>query len=272
MPDTSKLLSSALATAPLAEPPLPVRVETMSVPRALPRARWRGALGISLVAHTAVAVGLLFGLRQITPPPPAALSTAMAVQILPMPAAPSAPSHQTPPEPAKPSPEPVPAIERRELPPVPKLPNVKAAVVIPPKVFTPPQPTTPPPPPTPAQQAAPARTVAAPVQGTPTQGVTNAQQSYDAQIVSRLERKKRFPAEAMRQGLEDVVYVRMVIDRSGRITSSEIARSKHISMLDDAVRDLVRRVNPLPAIPKEIAGNSYTVTVPIDFFINRSRR
>ena len=231
--------------------------------------RWKSALILSVLLHLAVGAGFFLGLRSLRPPEPTTLSTAMAIEIMPMPAAPVAPAHETPPQPDKPVPTPVNKVAKLDLPPIPNIPNVKAEVTIPQKEAQPS--TKAPPPPPPAAQAAPARTAAAPVRNTPTQGVSTIQQSYDGQIVARLERRKRYPSNAMRQHMEDVVYLHMVIDRTGHIVSSDIVRSKRLPLLDGAVRDLVKRVDPLPPMPKGLPGDTYSVTVPINFFINRGR-
>ncbi|WP_189338421.1 energy transducer TonB [Sphingobium sp. SCG-1] len=247
-----------------------VPVEQRQTPRLPEPQLWKAALGTSVAAHLAVGAALVFGLQQIRPPEPTSLSTAMAVQILPMPSAPAAPPHQTPPEPEKPKPVEQTKTEKLDLPPMPKVPNVKADVTIPPKET----------PPTPPKQraaapaaapAAPAKAAAAPVQGTPIQGIASIEQTYDAQIVARLERRKRYPSAAMQQRMEDIVYLHMVIGRDGHIVSSDIVRSRRFPVLDDAVRELVKRVDPLPKMPKGLPGDTYTVTVPIDFFINRAR-
>lgn len=188
-----------------------------------------------------------------------------------MPATPSAPSLETPPEQQRPRPE-DPQIDQADLPPMPKVTNVRAEVILPPKQPAEQQKRTPPPSPPPTPPAAAAQdTSAAPVQGNPTQGVATLEQTYDAQIVARIERKKRYPAQAMQQRIEDTVYLRLVIDRKGQITQADIVRSRKHALLDEAVRDLAQRVNPLPPMPQGLPGNSYTVTVPINFYINRRR-
>ncbi|MDF0542916.1 TonB family protein [Sphingobium sp. H39-3-25] len=232
---------------------------------------WKLGIGISVAAHLVIGTALAFGLQRSSPPEPVSLNTAMAVEILPMPSAPANPAHETPPEPQEPQDRPDQLMPKPDTPPVPQIPQVKADVTLPTEAPPPPKRAAPPPPPPPAAQAAPAKAAAAPVQGTPTQGASTVEQNYNAQILAKLESRKRYPSEARQGRVEDVIHVRIVIDRNGHVTTSEITRSRHYAVLDEAVKDLIRRVDPFPKMPKAISGDNYIVTVPIDFFMQHRR-
>jgi protein TonB len=190
----------------------------------------------------------------------------MAIQVMPAPAAPAAPPHETPP---KQQPQTLPKpVDKLPIPPAPVIPAAINPVVIPPKpVPTPPVKQEQPPP---RPSALPSRPVeSAPVQGQSNAATTTAEQSWDGQVLNKMERKKRYPNEAQRAGQQDMIYVRMTVDRSGHILDSSIARSQHFPLLDGAVTELVRRINPLPPLPAEIPGDRYSITVPIDFFLGQ---
>lgn len=191
---------------------------------------------------------------------------------MPMPAAPPAPARETPPEPQKPAPTPKLEQQKQQLPEVPKIVDAVNPVTLPPKQqqATPPRQPNAPPPAAPTQQIAAA--AAAPVRGQPAQGAPTAQQNWEGLVLARLERKKRYPGEAMNAGQEDVVYLHIVIDRSGHVLQSEVVKSKHFRLLDDATRDLIKRAAPLPPLPASMTGDTYAFTVPIDFFIARPRK
>ena len=68
-------------------------------------------------------------------------------------------------------------------------------------------------------------------------------------------------------GQDDTVYVRITVDRDGRVTGSQIRRSRGYALLDGEVNALVKRASPLPKPPQEVAGTSITLLVPVEFFI-----
>src|SRR5882757_1816 len=204
MPDISKSPSLALAPALPDSHPLPeVADRPLQARGASDRhLTWR-AVTVSVCLHVLIGALVLFGLRRTTTPD-LAPQTAMAVQIMPMPAAPPAPAHETPPEPQKPAPTPKLEQQKQQLPEVPKNVDAVDPVTLPPKQqqATPPRQPSAPPPAAPTQQVAAA--AAAPVQGQPTQGTPTARQNWEGLVLARLERKKRYPGEAMSAGQEDV--------------------------------------------------------------------
>lgn len=229
---------------------------------------WSTGLGVSVGIHGAVATCALVVMlwsptQSSTTAPPA-----MAIELAPEPAGPVTPPHDTPPEP-QPRPRPAEQVKKLEIPDLPRMAKAPDSATLPTKAPPPPPERVPPPPPPSAQNPAPRAKAAAPATGQPTNGASNAQQSWEGRVLARLEQKKRYPAEARRDGLEDTVYVRITIDRRGRVLASSIVRSRRYGVLDDAVRDLVRRADPLPALPDSMDVDQYTVTVPVDFYIKK---
>ena len=99
-----------------------------------------------------------------------------------------------------------------------------------------------------------------------------AQESRDwyALIAAHLERNKRYPREARRDGLQGTPTVRFTVDRRGRVSNVSIrASSGHIA-LDEATVDLMQRVSPLPAMPRSMGRDSVTVTLPIEYTLRRN--
>lgn len=105
----------------------------------------------------------------------------------------------------------------------------------------------------------------------PTQGegieLNQAEQTWEAQVLAALERKRRYPAAALRRKDEDTVHVHITIDRTGRVLDARIDRSKRIQMLDDEAVQLAHRASPLPAPPESIEGERIELIVPVEFFI-----
>ena len=241
--------------------------------------QWKGGLAMSVAVHAIVAAGLLIGFAS-SPAPEKSEPAAMAITMAAEPSAPPAPAQQVPDGPQQeetpPEPEVVKPVEK--LPEAPVIPNVRADVVIPtkPKEQPSPEPVKPKPPvnQTTAPSAPPLPpkpTAGAPVQGTPSAGRTKAQQTWQGRVMAKLERSKRFPAAAQRAGDQDLVYVSITIDRSGRVLQSRLVTSKGIPALDAAALETVKRASPLPAPPESEEGERITFVVAINFFINGRR-
>ncbi len=91
--------------------------------------------------------------------------------------------------------------------------------------------------------------------------------SWKSQLVARLERYKRYPAQAQSRGEQGVAQLAFSIDRSGAVHHARILRSSGSSLLDEATLDLVDRAAPLPPPPPEISGAQIAIVVPIHYGI-----
>jgi protein TonB len=157
------------------------------------------------------------------------------------------------------------------MPPPPKLlTHVKAEVVLP--VKRRPHPPRPVQKPQSEETTAPQALVAPPkpVAASPVQGAaseaSNAAQSWENGLLAQLERVKRYPGAAQAQGQEDLVYVRLTIDRAGRLADAQVVRSRGYAMLDREVVAMAHRASPFPAPPTE-ERDPVVVVVPVEFFI-----
>lgn len=87
---------------------------------------------------------------------------------------------------------------------------------------------------------------------------------YEQQISSWIQQHKLYPAQA--NGAEGRVVVRMRIDRSGYVRYYAIEQSSGNSVLDAAAVDMIRRANPVPAVPASYpAGNLIEFLLPLTF-------
>jgi protein TonB len=86
--------------------------------------------------------------------------------------------------------------------------------------------------------------------------------SWRSELMARLNRYKRYPPGAVRDGTSLVAFN---INRSGAVTAAHLARSSGDSTLDQEAVSLPRRASPLPAPPEGIAAGSIALTVPIHF-------
>jgi protein TonB len=108
---------------------------------------------------------------------------------------------------------------------------------------------------------------AAPEQGQVNVSNSNAIPTWKRQVVGLLERHKRYPEAAQARNQHGTVELAFSLDRQGRVTASRIAISSGSSALDQATLDLVRRAQPFPAPPPEIAGAEVNLSVPIRYNI-----
>lgn len=259
--------------------------------------RWLLAGALVLGAHVGAAYLALHWHRAEAEP----AAAAMMIDLAPMPvSAPSEVEDVTPgpqmvqaPEPVKdlpedieeavPPPQPVvePLLELPELPPPPPL----AEALLPPQKPAEAVPEPPPPkpvekpkpkpkatrkPPAPVTSAAPrsdaptSSATAAPSAGASSANSTAAA-SWRSQLISHLNRHKRYPGESRTAREEGTARLRFSIDRSGRVVGATLVGSSGSSRLDEEVMAMIRRASPVPAPPPDVGGSTLTFTVPVNF-------
>lgn len=119
-----------------------------------------------------------------------------------------------------------------------------------------------------ALPAAPAETATAANMGANQQQLHEVQ-NWQQQLQTHLERRKRYPRQAQMRNQEGMPWVKFSMDRNGQVLSVTLAQSSGVDSLDKEALALVKRAAPLPAPPPEVEGETITLTVPIEFFINR---
>jgi len=85
------------------------------------------------------------------------------------------------------------------------------------------------------------------------------------QIVTILERNKRYPSAARARGEQGVTRLAFSIDGQGHLLSSRIVASSGSATLDAETLALVQRAQPYPPPPPELAGSE--MMVPVSFNI-----
>jgi protein TonB len=249
--------------------------------------RWLLSGAFVFLAHGAVAAAVLQWSQASEPDEPAG---AMVMELAPVPAAPAAPpadelppgpeqvqadaSVSRPAEPIEDKPQEKPVTEPPEQP-QPEIPAAENPDVA--LAAQPPKPEQKAPAPAEDLTAAPATTApqapksdeaavtAAPTQAALTNSNSNAVPSWRRQIVTRLERHKRYPAAAQARHEHGTSQLAFRLDRQGKVIESHIVRSSGSAVLDQETLDIVRRAQPFPAPPSDIAGAHVDLTVPIRF-------
>ena len=251
--------------------------------------RWVACFIVVLGAHAAGAMALLDWHTAVTP---LASAPAILVDLAPASVAPTTTKTELPPGPqhpqAQPEPEPAKPVEKVEISPEPPKPPEKPTAQpvdvkptpAPAEVLT----VMPPPrpaertrhekrrrrraslPSTPSAAEHRARRAAAPAPGSSHRN-SNAVPNWKSRLVARLERYKRYPAEAERRGDHGVAQLAFSVDRHGGVHHARIVRSSGSSALDRATLALLQRAQPLPPPPPEMSGARIPIVVPIRYNI-----
>jgi len=97
------------------------------------------------------------------------------------------------------------------------------------------------------------------------------EERWEGAILGRIVAKKRYPKTALASGEEDIVMVRLVLDREGALVRAELVRSRGHAALDREVLALARRAGPYPRPPASVAGETISLLVPVEFVITKRR-
>jgi periplasmic protein TonB len=89
--------------------------------------------------------------------------------------------------------------------------------------------------------------------------------SWKSALVARLERYKRYPAEAQSRGEYGVAQLAFSVDRGGGVHHAHIVRGSGSSSLDRETLALVERAAPMPPPPAEVVGAQIPIVVPIRY-------
>jgi protein TonB len=247
--------------------------------------RWGVCLTLALTLHVAGAAALLAYWRADAEE--VANAPLIMIELAALPAAPETAPSDLPPGPqqeqAAPS-SPAPPVVERDAEPAPQQPAEKIETAVLPPAPQAEEPVAAAPPPKPAEQpqqpkhrssqaqiaSAPSTTphraerAAAPAPGASARNA-NALPSWKSALVNRLERYKRYPAEA--RGEHGVARLAFSVDRGGGVHHARIVRSSGSGALDRATLALIERAQPLPPPPPEIRGAQIAIVVPIRYSI-----
>jgi periplasmic protein TonB len=91
--------------------------------------------------------------------------------------------------------------------------------------------------------------------------------SWYRKIAKQVEQHKGYPASARARHETGTAELAFTLDRSGKVVTSRIVRTSGSAALDQETMDTVRRAQPFPSPPANIAGETFEFTVPIRFNI-----
>lgn len=255
--------------------------------------RWGVSLLVVLMAHAAVAAGLM-SLPGPAPHggiPPSPILIDLTPAAAPMASIEEVSKQLPEPEPTEPlAPMPSPVIDMVPTPEPPPEVKIEITIAIPPPEPPPPVDLKPPEkvvdkaPPKPPEKVVPKRTeparappspapVAPAAAGAPSPAPPSATPqpnprgvaSWQGALLTHLARHKRYPRASQDRGDEGVVHLRFTMTRQGAVLSQHVAKSSGYAPLDAEALALVRRAQPLPAPPADMAGEQFELLIPIQF-------
>ncbi len=81
----------------------------------------------------------------------------------------------------------------------------------------------------------------------------------------RLHETLRYPPAAREAEQQGVASVTFTMTREGHVLAASLARSSGDPALDTEAVAMIRRADPLPEPPPEVAGATLTLNVPVRF-------
>ena len=86
---------------------------------------------------------------------------------------------------------------------------------------------------------------------------------WQKRLLAHLNRAKKYPVEGARRSAEVVIF--FILDRLGHVLSYSVKRSSGEPIFDEAALAMMKRADPVPAPPPEIADEGLTFEIPVQF-------
>jgi TonB family protein len=87
--------------------------------------------------------------------------------------------------------------------------------------------------------------------------------TWTKELIAHLDKHKRYPAERQQKTAE--IIVSFVLDRTGHVLSTSIAKGSGDTAFDEAALAMVRRSDPVPQPPPLVADEGLNFTLPVIF-------
>lgn len=110
---------------------------------------------------------------------------------------------------------------------------------------------------------------AAPAPGRVMRPSTAEVSSWQRSLAAHLERYKRYPPQAQARGENGIVNLVFSIDRQGHVVNSHILHGSGSQILDEETLAMLKRAEPLPRPPSNIADNQLSFVVPVRYNAKR---
>ena len=87
--------------------------------------------------------------------------------------------------------------------------------------------------------------------------------TWTKELIAHLDKHKRYPAERQQKTAE--IIVSFVLDRTGHVLSSSIAKGSGDTAFDEAALAMIKRSDPVPQPPPLVADEGLNFTLPVIF-------
>ena len=98
-------------------------------------------------------------------------------------------------------------------------------------------------------------------------GAPGAKADYLAMLQAWLERHKEYPRRAQRRRQEGTATLFFVMSRDGEVLDYRIEESSGHAALDREVEEMIRRAQPLPAMPADMRQARLEIRIPVRFHL-----
>jgi len=102
----------------------------------------------------------------------------------------------------------------------------------------------------------------------PQQAAGEGRDAFQASVLAHINRFKQYPRDARKAHIEGVTLVHFIMDREGKLLSSEIYKSSGRPLLDKEALATVQRAQPLPAIPSNFPTPTLDAIVSVEFSLH----
>jgi len=100
-------------------------------------------------------------------------------------------------------------------------------------------------------------------------GLPGDSRDYAATLLAWLERHKEYPRRARWRRQQGTVLLYFMVDQQGNVLDHRIEESSGYPALDEEVRGMIKRAQPLPAMPESMDKQTLELVVPVQFFLRR---
>ena len=94
-------------------------------------------------------------------------------------------------------------------------------------------------------------------------------QKYIQGIKRNIIRSIKYPKEALKQGLEGVVKIELLILNDGSLSKSSIKESSGYDLLDKSTVNVIKRIAPFDAFPSDVGLQEVSVSIPIVYKLKK---
>lgn len=92
-------------------------------------------------------------------------------------------------------------------------------------------------------------------------------QDYAVTLLAWLEQHKEYPRRARMRRQQGRVLLYFVVNRQGQVLVHRIHEGSGYPALDEEVFDMIKRAQPLPALPSSIPNDTLELVVPVQFLL-----